>query len=321
MSLLVVGSINTDITSYGERLPRMGETVMGKSYAIELGGKGANQAAAAARLGAKVEFVGRVGADAFGALALARLAEFGVVARHSGRDEEHATGLAIIGVDARGQNAITIVPGANMRLGEKELRQALPAFEGARVLMLQLEIPIATCLAAARAARERGVIVVLDPAPAPLQPLPEALYPLIDVITPNETEAEALLGFRPDTAEKASRAARELVARGAGAAIVTLGSRGAVVARANGTGASEPDGLVPSFAVIPVSTVAAGDCFNAGLAVALGEGKELMEAARFASACAALCVTKPGSAASAPSRDEVEELLVRARANVRGGQA
>ena len=311
MRVMVVGSINTDITSYGEVLPRLGETVMGSSYAMELGGKGANQAAAAARLGAKVEFVGRVGADLFGELALARLAEYGVSTRHSTRDAKQATGLAIIGVDARGQNAITIVPGANMRLGEEGLREAMPALERAKVLMLQLEIPLATCLAAARAARERGLIVVLDPAPAPSAPLPEALYPLIDVITPNETEAEALLGFRPGTTGEADRAARELVARGAGSAIVTLGARGAFVARSKAAGAAENEGSVAPFAVTPVSTVAAGDCFNAGLAVALGEGKSLMEAARFASACGALCVTKPGSAASAPRREEVEELLAR----------
>lgn len=312
MSVLVVGSINTDITTYGEALPRIGETVMGESYAIELGGKGANQAAAAARLGAKIAFVGRVGADPFGELALARLAEFGVSVRHSTRDPHYATGLAIIGVDAQGQNAITIVPGANMRLDQAAFREAMPALEGAKVLMLQLEIPIATCLAAALAARERGVVVVLDPAPAPSKPLPDAFYPLIDVITPNETETEALLGYLPRTGEEASRAARELVARGARAAIVTLGARGAFVAASKTAGTAEIEALVPAFAVKPVSTVAAGDCFNAGLAVALSEGKDLMTSARFASACGALCVTKPGSAASAPGRDEVEELLARA---------
>lgn len=311
MSVLVVGSINTDITSYGEALPRIGETVMGESYAMELGGKGANQAAAAARLGAKVEFVGRIGDDAFGERALRRLAEFGVSTRHSTRDAEHATGLAIIGVDAQGRNAITVIPGANMRLGAQELREGLRALERAKVLMLQLEIPVAACLEAARAARERGVIVVLDPAPAPSGPLPDALYPLIDVITPNETEAEALLGFRPGTVEEAGRAARELVARGVRAAIVTLGARGAFVSRSKAGENGEAGGFVPPLAVTPVSTVAAGDCFNAGLAVALGEGKDLMEAARFASACGALCVTKPGSAASAPRREEVEDLLAR----------
>ena len=311
MSVLVVGSINTDITTYGEALPRIGETVMGQSYAIELGGKGANQAAAASRLGAKVEFVGRVGADAFGELALARLAEFGVCVRHSTRDPRHGTGIAIIGVDVMGQNAITIVPGANMSLDEAGVHEAMPALEGVKVLMLQLEIPIATCLAAARAARERGVMVVLDPAPAPSKPLPGALYPLLDVITPNETETEALLGFLPRTGEEAGRAARELVSRGTRAAIVTLGARGAFVAASKTAGGAEMEALVPPFAVTPISTVAAGDCFNAGLAVALAEGKDMMSCARFASACGALCVTKPGSAASAPRRNEVEELLAR----------
>ncbi|MBV9568488.1 MAG: ribokinase [Hyphomicrobiales bacterium] len=309
MSIVVVGSINTDITSYGEVLPRIGETVMGKSYAMELGGKGANQAAAAARLGAKVEFVGQVGADAFGELALERLAQFGVSTRYLTKDPEVATGIAIIGVDAQGQNAITIIPGANMRLGEKALLRALPAFERAKVLMLQLEIPASICLAAARAARERGVIVVLDPAPAPVVRLPDELYPLIDVVTPNETEAEVLLGFRPRTLDEAGRAARGLIARGARAALVTLGSRGAFLARSEPGTTQVSEALIASFPVMPVSTVAAGDCFNAGLAVALGEGRDLMEAARFASACGALCVTKPGSAASAPTREEVEELL------------
>jgi len=306
MSVVVVGSINTDITSYSEVLPRIGETVMGNSYAMELGGKGANQAAAVARLGAKVEFVGRIGADAFGELALGRLAEFGVSTRYSAKDPESATGIAVIGVDAQGQNAITIVPGANLRLGEKELLEALASFERTKVLMLQLEIPVATCVAAARAARERGVIVVLDPAPAPLAPLPDELYSLIDVITPNETEAEVLLGLRPRTLEEARRAAHELVARGVRAAIVTVGERGAYVASSL---AGDTEGPVAPFVVRAVSTVAAGDCFNAGLAVALSEGKNLMEAARFASACGALCVTKPGSAASAPNREDVEELL------------
>jgi ribokinase len=312
MSVMVLGSINTDITTYGEALPRIGETVLGESYEMELGGKGANQAAAAARLGAKVEFVGRVGVDAFGKLALDRLAEFGVSTVNSTKDENHATGIAIISVDAKGRNAITVVPGANMSLGEPELRRALPVLERAKVLMLQLEIPLATCLAAARAARDRGVIVVLDPAPAPAAPLPDELYGLIDVITPNETEAEVLLGYRPRTIEQARRAASELVARGTRAAIVSLGARGAYVAgEVAGTGI-KVDALVPAFEVTPVSSVAAGDCFNAGLAVALCEGKGLIEAARFACACGALSVTKAGSAASAPRREEVQDLLGRA---------
>ena len=312
MSVMVLGSVNADITAYGDALPRIGETVLGKSYEVELGGKGANQAAAAARLGAKVEFVGRVGRDAFGKLALDRLGAFGVSTKHTTKDATHPTGIAIIGVDAQGRNAITVVPGANMRIGEAQLQRGLPLLAHAKVLMLQLEIPIETCLAAARAARERGVIVVLDPAPAPTAPLPEELYGLIDVITPNETEAEVLLGRLPRTLADARRAARELVARGTRAAVVTLGARGAYVA-AEGTGTwMKMDALLPSFEVIPVSTVAAGDCFNAGLAVALCEGKDLREAARFACACAALSVTKPGSAASAPSREEVEDLLDRA---------
>ena len=303
MTIMVLGSLNMDITAYGKVLPRLGETVLADRYEMELGGKGANQAAAAARLAAPVEFVGRVGTDPFGKLAMDRLAEFKVSARHSSRDESHGTGIAVIAVDGAGNNAITVISGANMRIGVDEVNAVLPVLAASKVLMLQLEIPLVACEAAAAAARRLGVKVVFDPAPAPPEGLPAALYGLIDVITPNETEAQSLLGYEPKTVEEAARAARELVARGAGAAVLTLGARGAYVV---GRGA---DALVPAFPVTPVSTVAAGDCFNAGLAVALSDGKGLLEAVRFASACGALSTTKAGSAASAPTRREVEALL------------
>jgi ribokinase len=303
MTIMVLGSINTDITIYSSALPRPGETLFAERYETELGGKGANQAAAAARLGAKVEFVGRVGDDAFGRLARERLETYGVSTGLSTQDNATGTGIAIIGVDREGQNAISVVSGANMRIDEAELKAALPTLAAAKVLMLQLEIPLATCWAAARAAKELGVKVVLDPAPAPATGLPPELYGLIDVITPNETEAERLLGYEPRNEDEVARAARELLGRGAKAAIVTLGARGAYAA------GETAEGFIPPFAVTPVSTVAAGDCFNAGLAVALAEGRPLLEAARFASACGALSTTKAGSAASAPTREEVERLL------------
>jgi len=230
MTVMVIGSINTDITVYGEALPRAGETLFAARYETELGGKGANQAAAAARLGAKVEFAGRVGADAFGELSAERLQAFGVSTRFLTRDPAAATGIALISVDAQGRNAISVISGANMRIGEAELEPILPALASAKVLMLQLEIPIAACRAAALAAKGLGVKVILDPAPAPPDGLPFELYGLVDVITPNETEAEALLGYEPTSFEEARRAARELVARGSGAAIVTLGARGAYAA-------------------------------------------------------------------------------------------
>ena len=304
MTIMVLGSINTDITVYGPSLPRAGETLFAERYETELGGKGANQAAAAARLGARVEFVGKTGCDSFGETAMARLREFGVATAFSTTDNAAGSGIAIIAVGAKGQNAISVVSGANMRIGEAELEAVLPALADARILMMQLEIPIATCVAAARAARELGVKVVLDPAPAPPGGLPGELYGLLDVITPNETEAEFLLGYQPDSMDEAARAARELLARGARGAVVTLGARGAYVAGEGG------EAFIPPFAVTPVSTVAAGDCFNAGLAVALAEGQSLFEAGRFASACGALSTTKAGSAISAPTREEVERLLV-----------
>jgi len=306
MSIVVVGSINLDIASYGETLPRPGETVHSERYAIGLGGKGANQAAAAARLGNNVTMIGRVGNDAFGEQALSALAEFGVDTAAVFRDTSNITGIAIIGVDARGENAISVIAGANMALDRSDLARGGDAILRCKVLLTQREIPEPVTLAACRQAREAGAIAIHDPAPAPKNGIPDALLREFDWLTPNESECEALTGIRPATRTEAVGAADLLIARGARTVVVKMGGNGVY---AKGPGGEE---FVPAFPVRTVDSVGAGDCFNAGLADALARGAALPAALRFAAACGALATTRFGAAAAAPARVEVEALLARA---------
>ncbi|NHN87056.1 ribokinase [Acetobacter conturbans] len=305
--ILSFGSVNIDVTARGKRLPAPGETVHAESYAIGLGGKGANQAAAAGRLGAgcgvRSALVGRIGADAFGVQAREALRSFGVDLAGLREDPGAATGLALIGIDAAAENCITVVGGANLRVDGGDVRGSEALFGEASVLLLQLEVPVEAVLAAARRGREAGARVVLDPAPAPSSPLPDELWPLVDVVTPNETETAALCGVLPTTREEAARAAGLLMARGVGAAVVKMGSRGVWWQ------SSEGSGFVSPFPVTAVDTVAAGDCFNAGLAVALALGASLGEAVRVAAATGALAVTKRGAADAAPEWGAVQALL------------
>lgn len=303
MSIIVVGSINIDVTGYLDRLPRPGETLHGERYTIGLGGKGANQAAAAARLGSVVTMIGRVGNDPFGDTALDALGTFGIDTASIRRDTQNATGIALIGVDRQGENMIVVIGGANMALDESDLERTRAQFTTAKVLLTQREVPMAVTLLAAERARAAGAIAIHDPAPAPAGGLRNEALHAYDIVTPNESEAEALLGFRPDNEADARRAAQALIARGARNAIVKLGARGAYVAGPN------VDLFVPPFRVASVDSVAAGDCFNGGLADALARGLKLVEAVRFAAACGALATTRYGAAASAPTRAEVETLL------------
>ena len=306
MSIVVVGSINLDIACYGETLPRPGETVHSERYAIGLGGKGANQAAAAARLGNQVAMIGRVGNDAFGEQALAALNDFGADTSGVLRDVANATGIAIIGVDARGENAISVIAGANMALDASDLARGGDVIAHCKVLLTQREIPEEVTLAACRQARRAGAIAIHDPAPAPKHGMPDALLGEFDWLTPNESECEALTGIRPASPTEAARAADRLIARGARTVVVKMG--------ANGVYAKGPGGeaFVPPFPVKTVDSVGAGDCFNAGLADALARGAALPAALRFAAACGALATTRYGAAAAAPERVEVEALLARA---------
>lgn len=305
MAIVVFGSINVDITGYGARLPRPGETVKAERYATGLGGKGANQAVAAARLGAEVRLVGCVGRDAFGDEALRWLAQAGLSTARVRQAAEAQTGIALISVSADGENQITVVPAANHALAVADLGPGLAAFAGARVLLTQLEAPPDASAEVSRLAHARGILVIHDPAPAPYKALSRGVLSNVDVLTPNARETEALTGIAPDTVDAALRAARALRDLGAGTVIVKRAAHGCVVS------APQFEGEIAAFAVRTVDTVGAGDAFNGGLAVALAEGRPMREAVRFASACGALSTTRPGAAAAAPSRGEVEALLAR----------
>lgn len=302
MSVVVFGSINMDLVARVPRLPAAGETLTGRDFFSAPGGKGANQAVACARLGAPTLMVGRVGTDAVGAqlrggLEAAGVDTAGVLATPG------PSGVAQIAVDDRGQNTIVVVPGANGAVGLDDIGRLEQHLDGARALLLQLEVPLYTVVAAAAAARRRGTTVILDPAPAPAGGLPDALYGLADVLTPNESEAAALVGFALDDDEAAGRAATILRRRTGGVAIVKRGAQGATLCGPEGVRHLAP------FAVTPLDTVAAGDAFNGALAAALSEGLSLNVAARWAMAAGALAVTRRGAQEAMPSRDEVLALL------------
>ena len=290
-----------DLVAYAPRFPRKGESVVGTKFLTYPGGKGANQAVAVARLGAQVRMIGRVGADAFGQQLLDSLAADGVDVTDVAVDSAASSGIAAITIDASSQNRIVQVPGANASCGPREVERAIRALEGASVLMLQLEVPVEVSLAVAREAASRGVTVVLDPAPA--RPLPEELYRHCAFITPNETEAQALVGFAVDDPASARRAASELAVRGAGCAVIKMGAGGAYYA-------SQDQGChLPAFHVEAVDSVAAGDAFNGALAVAIAESVPLDEAIRWGMAAGALAVTRTGGQDSRPRREQVEGLL------------
>lgn len=303
MTVAIFGSINMDVIAYLDRLPKPGETLHGSGYKMGLGGKGANQAAAARKLGSEVRFIGRTGADSFGDAARAELTSYDVDLTHIRRDEGSATGIAIIKVGEGGQNMITVIAGANGAVDQSDAKAAKADLEQARVLLLQLEVPLAGALAAAKIVRGKGGTVILDPAPAPKEPFSAEIVAAVDVVTPNESETAGLLGWQPATPDDALRAARELKAKGFRTALVKLGAKGVAF-----SGPTE-EGFVPPFKVTAIDTVAAGDSFNGGLAVALDEGKSLAEAVRFAAAAGALSTTKKGASAAAPTRAEIDAFL------------
>jgi ribokinase len=300
-NVLVVGSSNTDMVLRVPRIPGSGETVLGSAFAMAAGGKGANQAVAAARAGGRVTFVARVGDDVFGGRALASFRADGIDTRFVFPTAGAPSGIALINVDDKGANSISVASGANALLSAADVEAAGPAFDSADILLVQLESPLGTVEAAAAKAAMAGVPVILDPAPA--RPLGDGLLRSIAVLTPNEREAEFLTGVAVGDESGAREAAVRLRARGVVGVVITLGERGAW--------ASSPDfeGLVPAFEADPVDTTAAGDVFNGALAVALAEREPMREALRFASAAAALSVTRPGAQPSAPGRREIEALL------------
>lgn len=298
----VVGSTNIDLTFRAARLPRPGETLAGLGFQLGYGGKGSNQAVMAARLGASVTMVGKVGRDVFGEGALRNYREQGVDTTHVLVDVERPTGVASIVVDDAARNCILVVPGANLGLTPQDVRAAAGAIAAARVLLCQLEVPIETVAEALRIARAAGVTTVLNPAPA--VPLPDELLALTDLCVPNESEIELLTGGQTTaTVQEAAAAAWELLKRGPRTVIVTLGERGALIADA----ASAEHLEAPRVEAIDSS--GAGDAFIGALGVFLADGMALREAVRRANAVAALSVTCLGTQASFPTRDEVEVLF------------
>jgi ribokinase len=300
--VVVVGSTNTDMTVRVPRIPAPGQTAGGRDFRVSGGGKGANQAVAAARAGARVCFVTAVGDDAFGDRALADLARDGIDLALAHR-VPGPSGVALIVVDDAGENAIAVAAGANAELTPAHVAPIADRLTAADVVLLQLEIPMPAVIEAARIARARGARVVLNPAPVPRDPLPGELLAAATVIVPNEHEAEQLTGVAVDHADGLARAAAVLHARGVPHVLITLGARGVFVA-ADGRGV-----LLPAFSAAAIDTTAAGDVFCGALAVALTEGHAIEAAARIAAAAAAIAVTRPGAQDSAPRREEIDALL------------
>lgn len=298
--IVVVGSSNTDMVVKSQHIPRPGETVTGGQFVMAPGGKGANQAVAAARLGAQVTFVAKVGQDMFGDQAVANYRQEGIATDFIFRDAELATGVALILVDEQGENLISVASGANHALRPEDVQRASAAIRAADVLVLQLEIPLDTVTYAAKLAAEAGVAVILDPAPAPAEPLDASLMRHLACVKPNETEAERLTGVHVTDEASARRAAEKLRQAGANSAIVTLGSKGAFWS------SESQSGFVSAPRVTALDTTAAGDAFSAALACAMARGMALADAIKYASLVGALSVTRMGAQPSLPTEAEVE---------------
>ena len=295
--IVVLGSTNTDMVITGKKIPVPGETVCGGSFLMNPGGKGANQAVAVARLSAKkgaCVFIAKVGDDLFGRETATRLKRDGIVSRLV-VDKKEASGTALILVDSKGQNVISVALGANGTLSQKDVAPFRKDIEGAAALVMQLETPLETVEWAAKVAHDAGVPVILNPAPA--QKLPKSLYPLIDWITPNETEAELLTGVKVVDATSAAKAVGVLKKRGVRHVVITMGSKGAYCGDCNK--------VYPCRKVKAVDCVAAGDTFNGAFAVALSEGKTCADAIAFAQKASAISVTRPGAQSSVPFRREL----------------
>ena len=299
--LVVLGSINADHILNLESFPTPGETVTGHHYQVAFGGKGANQAVAAGRSGADIAFIACTGDDDIGERVRRQLERDRIDVAPVRAVNAQSTGVALIFVNAEGENVIGIHAGANAALSVGQVAAEEARIAGAQALLMQLESPLESVLAAAKIAHQHQTTVVLNPAPA--RDLPDELLSLIDIITPNETEAEKLTGIRVENDDDAAKAARVLHEKGIGIVMITLGSRGVWVSH-DGQGRR-----VPGFKVQAVDTIAAGDTFNGAFVTALLEGTALDEAIRFAHAAAAIAVTRKGAQPSVPWREEIDEFL------------
>jgi ribokinase len=299
--IIVVGSSNTDMIVKADRIPRPGETVIGGAFSSASGGKGANQAVAATRAGGDVTFVARIGCDAMGNEALAGFIADGVDVEHVVRDSTLPSGVALILIGERGENSIAVASGANAALNAADVHAAHGAFDNATVVLTQLETPLDALRAARDEAIRCGAMFILNPAPA--RSLDDAILTEVSFITPNEGEAELLSGVAIRSDDDARRAAMALRDRGVETVLITLGRRGVYAL------GDDIDERLPAFLVEAIDSTAAGDVFNGALAVALAEGRPLREAIRFASAAAAISVTRLGAQPSAPRRDAIEDFL------------
>jgi len=301
--ITVLGASNVDLVSYVPHLPAMGETLHGHRFQIGFGGKGANQAVMAARLGADVVMVTKLGRDIFGENTLENFRTCGIDTTHVSFTDAASTGVAPIAVDAQGNNAIIIVTGANDLLTSQELDAARSAIASGRALVCQLEIPLEVNLAALRMAREAAVMTIVNPAPARVD-LPDELFRLSDVLCPNESETEILTGLPVATTEQAELAARRLLERGAKTVVLTLGARGALIV------SGDQALFVPPVEVKAIDTTGAGDAFVGSMAFFLAFGTSLADAVRRASVIAAMSVQSPGTQTSFPRAADLPEGLL-----------
>jgi ribokinase len=301
MNITVIGSSNTDMMIKVPRIPGPKEVVLGGKFSTAPGGKGANQAVAAARAGGKVTFVARVGEDIFGEQALKGFKEEGINTDFIVKDKDAPSGIAEIVVAEGGENCTAVASGANLNLSVYDITAAKEAILASDILLMQLEIPLKTVQYAAKFAYDNGIRVILNPAPG--QPLPIDLLKIVTILTPNEAEAEMLTGIKVEDEGSAEDAGRILISKGVNKVIVTIGRKGALILDSSG---SE---LVGGFKVHAVDTTAAGDIFNGALAVALTEKKNIWEAVKFANAAAALSVTRLGAQPSAPNRSDILDFL------------
>lgn len=300
--VVVVGSYNTDLTIKTERIPRTGETIIGGVFSEGGGGKGANQAVAAARAGAKVSFIARVGNDALGKAGVQRLTAEGINTKYIFQDNGVATGVAFIVVDERGENSIVVASGANAKLSSSDIEEAHSELSSADVLLVQLESPIETIHSAIKKSHEKGAIVILNPAPA--QVLSAKILRDIDVITPNKVEAEMITGIKVSDEESLQSIVLKFFESGVKNVIITLGSKGIYV------GCSESMKMIPAYKVCPVDSTGAGDIFSGSLAAFLAEGMSMENAVKMAAASASISVTRLGAQSSAPNRREIENFLM-----------
>lgn len=302
MSIVVFGSINMDMIAQTPRFPKPGETLIGTHFITLPGGKGANQAVATAKLGRSTYFVGRVGGDSLGRDLLRRLEQFNINTQGVLIDKNTTSGVAMINVERAGENTIIVIPGANGNIDHSDVTRLEKILLKASLLLLQLEIPLEAVKIAAREAQELGVTVMLDPAPAP-EKLPDSLYPLIDIITPNQTEAAKLVGFPLSDTESIQKAAKKLLQKGIKIVIIKLGEKGAFYATENEQGFIEP------IKVKTIDTVGAGDGFNGGVAAALDQGLSLKQALRWGGVVGALTTTQEGAQTALPDLATVEQII------------